>query len=95
MRKQKLDKIKEKEQNINNDLFKKYFKHRSPSNMYKKLDEIKNIEINQIEVDFIKITLSKLQKDSGNTSNDNVNKIQEMYKIADIVELILSFNEEN
>ena len=33
-----------------------------------------------------------LQKDIENTSKDDVNKIEEMNKIADIVELILHFN---
>ena len=34
LRRQRLDKIKEKEQNINHKLFKEYFKYESPSNMY-------------------------------------------------------------
>ena len=37
-----LDEIKQKEQNINNDLFREYFKYQSPSDMYKKLNETKN-----------------------------------------------------
>ena len=35
------------------------------------------------------------KKGIGNASKDDINKIEEMYKIADIVELILNFNEEN
>ena len=38
LKKEKLDEIKQKEQNINNDLFRKYFKYQSPSDMYKKLN---------------------------------------------------------
>ena len=34
IKKQRLDKIKEKEQNINNKLFKHYFKYQSSSKMY-------------------------------------------------------------
>ena len=54
LRRQKSNEIKEKEQNINNDLFKEYFKYQSPSDMYKKLNEPKNTEINQIRVNSIK-----------------------------------------
>ena len=36
-----------------------------------------------------------LQKDIGNTSKDDINKIEEMNKIADIVELILHFNNDD
>ena len=40
-----LDEIKQKEQNINNDLFREYFKYQSPKDMYKKLIETENTEI--------------------------------------------------
>ena len=53
-KKERLDEIKQKEQNINNNLFKEYFKYQSPSDIYKKLDETKNTEINQIKVNLIK-----------------------------------------
>ena len=36
-----------------------------------------------------------LKKDIGNAFKDDVNKIEEMYKIADIADLILNFNEQN
>ena len=40
LRRERLDEIKRKEQNINNELFKEYFTdYKSPSNMYKKLSE--------------------------------------------------------
>ena len=40
LRRERLDEIKRKEQNINNELFKEYFTdYQSPSNMYKKLSE--------------------------------------------------------
>ena len=42
LRRQELDEIERKEQNINNDLFKKYFAiYQSPSNMYNVLNKIK------------------------------------------------------
>ena len=54
-RKERLDEIKIKEQNINNEMFKKYFPaYQSPSNMYKKLSATENAEINKIKVDSIK-----------------------------------------
>ena len=46
--------MKRKEQNINNGLFKEYFtNYQSPSNMYEKLIETENAEINKTKVDFI------------------------------------------
>ena len=61
LRKERLDEIERKEQNINNELLKNYFTdYQSPSNMYKKLCETENAEINKTKVDFIKKTLSKL-----------------------------------
>ena len=57
-----LDEIKIKEQNISNELFKKYFtNYQSPSNMYKKLSETK-AALNEVRVDSIKKVLSKLQR---------------------------------
>ena len=35
LKKEKLDETKQKEQNINNDLFREYFKYQSPSDVYK------------------------------------------------------------
>ena len=63
LRRQRSDETERKEQNINNLLLKEYFtNYQSPSNMYKKLNEIKTTEINQTKVDFIKKILSKLEK---------------------------------
>ena len=60
-RKERLDEIKRKEQNINNLLFKEYFTdYWGPSNMYKKLSETENAKINKTKVDSIKEILSKL-----------------------------------
>ena len=79
------------------------FKNSGTSNMYKQLNE-EDTENNQVKVDFIKDdmtqkmfyqkkTLSK--KDIENASKDDVDKIEKMNKIADIVELILYFNNED
>ena len=48
LKRQRLNKIKEKEQNINNELFKHYFKYLSPSNMYNTLSDRKNTERHNI-----------------------------------------------
>ena len=93
--KQRLDEIKRKEQNINNELFKHYFNYQSPSKMYNTLSDTKNTEKHNIQVNLIKSGLIDLQKDIENTSKDDVNKIEEMNKIADIVELILYFNNDD
>lgn len=54
----------------------------------------KNTERNNIQVSLIKSELSDLKKDIGSASKDDVGRIEKMNKIADIVELILYFNEE-
>ena len=95
LRRQGLDKIKEKEQNIKNELFKKYFNYESPSNMYNILSNTKNTEKHNTLVNLIKISLIDLKKDIQNTSKDNVYKIEGMNKIADIAELILYFNNDD
>ena len=98
LRREKLDKIKEKKQNINNDFFRKYFEQQSPSGMYKKLNETRNTEINQIKVNLIEETLSKLQKIVDYVPKDETYKIEENEKIISIVkriiELIREINQE-
>ena len=95
-RKERLDEIERKEQNINNELFKVYFAdYQSPSNMYKKLIETENTEINKNKVDFIKEILSKLQKIIDYVPKENTFKIEENKKIIDIVKQVLAFNQLN
>ena len=94
LKKGRLDETERKEQNINNESFKEYFTdYQSPSNMYKKLSETENAEINQTKVDFIKKILSKLQKTVDYVPNDNTFKIEENEKIINIVKRILVFND--
>ena len=95
LRRERLDEIKRKEQNINNELFKEYFTdYQSPSNMYKKLSETEGA-VNEVRVDSIKKVLSKLQRTIGYVSNDNAFNIEENEKIIDIVEPIFEFNQLN
>ena len=63
--------------------------------MYNAFSDTKNTEKHNIEVNLIKSGLIKLKKDIGNTSKDDVNKIEEMNKIADIAKLILRFNNDD
>ena len=85
LRRQILDKIKEKELSINNDLFKIYFDYRSPSQMYNTLSDIKNTEKHNTLVNLLNSGLIDLKKDIGKASKDDINKIEEMYKITNIV----------
>ena len=95
LRRQRLDKIKGKEENVNNKLSKKYFNYQSPRKMYNTLSDTRNTEKHDIQVHLIKSDLIDLQKDIENTSKDDVNKIEEMNKIADIAKLILYFNNDD
>ena len=91
----RLNEIKQKEQKINNDLFKEYFKYQSPSNMYKKLNETVNTELNQMKVDNIRKILIKLQKIVDYETKDKTYKVEENEKIISIVNRILVFNQQN
>ena len=59
IKKTKLDTTERKEQNRDNDLFKKY---KNPSNMHKELNKTENTEKNQIKVNLIKTSLIDLKK---------------------------------
>ena len=63
--------------------------------MYNASGDTKNTESHNIEVNLIKSDLIDLKKAIGNASKDDVNKIEEMNKIVDIAELILSFNDDD
>ena len=63
--------------------------------MYNTLSDTKNTEKHNIQVNLIKSSLIDLKKDTGNASKHDVNKIEEINKIVDIVELILNFNQQN
>ena len=77
-------------------MFKKYFTdYQSPTKMYNTLSDTKNTEKHNNQVNLIKSVLINFKKVIGNTSKDDVNKIEEMNKIADIAELILYFNNDD
>ena len=63
LKRQKLDETERKEQNINNDLFKKYFNiYHSPNNMYIILNKTKNTEEHNTRVKVMKSSLIDLKK---------------------------------
>ena len=95
LRKQSSNKFTEYENNINNELFKKYLKCESSSNKYKVLNETKREERKKIQINLNKGGLVNLKKDTDNLSKDDVNKTEENNKIIDIVELVLDLNDQS
>ena len=63
--------------------------------MYNTLSDTKSAENHHTLVNLIKSGFFDLKEKIQNTSKDNVNKIEKMNKIADIVELILYFNNDD
>ena len=92
LRRKRFDEIAKKEKTIDSNLLNYYFKYSGTSNMYKQLNE-EDTENNQVKVDFIKDDMNDLKEDIENASRDN--KIEKMNTMADIVELILYFNNED
>ena len=76
-------------------MFKKYFNYQNPSKIYNVLSDTKNTEEHIVQVNLIKSDLNNIKKRIKNASKDDINKIEEVYKIVDIIELILNFNEGN
>ena len=60
--------------------------------MFNSLNDIKNRGKHNTLVNLINSGLIDLKKDIGNASKDDVNKIEEMNKIANIGELVLNFD---
>ena len=88
-------KLKKKEKNINNKLFKDYFTiYQSPSDMYKKLGMTEGTR-NEVRVYLIKEVLNRMKKIIKNVSENRKFRIEETQKIIDIVERILYFNQLN
>ena len=60
-RRQRLDIINKKKENINNELFKEYFDYSNPDTMIKRLKNV-NDEINKNMVESINKNLNKMKK---------------------------------
>ena len=91
-RKGRIDEIKRKESSINNALFKHCFKYSSPSNICNQLSETKGA-VNEVRVDLIKKTLTKMKNIVKNGPADDLLKTEENEKIIDVVESILEIND--
>ena len=61
LRRQRLDEVKKREKNINNDLFRYYFNYSSPNTMCSRIDDVKG-EINKDQVYSIKKALKTCLK---------------------------------
>ena len=98
LRRQRFDEIANQEKMIHPELFKEYFEYLSPSKMYNALSDTKNTKNTKkhnIQVNLIKSSLINFKKDVENASKYDVNKIEEMNKIANIAESILYLNNDD
>ena len=86
--------INRKETDINRELFKKHFNFQTPSSLLKSLYKKNDKEENNKLVNVIKSGLKDLKKEIKVMSEDEI-KIEKPYKIVEIVEKILKFNEQN
>ena len=63
--------------------------------MYKVLSDTKDTKRNKVQLYLIKSNLNNLERDIENTSKDDINKIEEINKVADVVKIIHYFNKLN
>ena len=91
LRKQKLDIIKKKKENINNELFSHYFDYLNPVIMFERLRDSSD-EKNKDLVKSINMKLAKLKNIVKNVPKYKVSKVEENQKIVDIAERILDLN---
>ena len=63
--------------------------------MYKVLSDTKDTKRNRVQLYLIKSNLNNLERDIENTSKDDINKIEEINKVADVVKISHYFNELN
>ena len=85
--------IKE-ETEINEELFKKYFVFKKPTDILKKLYNLNDKQKNNESVNIIKNGLIDLENDTGDMSENEI-KIEKADTIVEIVEEILKFNKQN
>lgn len=63
--------------------------------MYKVLSDTKDAKRNKVQLYLIKSNLNNLERGIENTSKDDINKIEEINKVADVVKISHYFNELN
>ena len=90
-RRQKMDIINKKKENINNELFNNYFDYLNPDTMFRRLRDSSD-EKNKDMVESINKKLTKMKNIVKNVPKDKVSKIEENEKIIDIIERILELN---
>ena len=88
-RRQRLDIINKKKENIDNKLFSHYFDYSNPDTMLKRLRDASD-EKNKFMVESINKKLTKMRNIVKNVPKDKAFKIEENEKIFDIVERFLS-----
>ena len=88
-RRQRLDIINKKKENIDNKLFSHYFDYSNPHTMLKKLRDASD-EKNKDMVESINKKLTKMKNILKNMPKDKVFQIEENEKIFDIAERFLS-----
>ena len=93
LRRQKLNIIAKKEENINNVLFNYDFGSSNADIMFKRLRDASD-ENNKNMVESINKKLTKLKNIVKNVKKDEVSKVEENEKIIDVVERILEINTE-
>ena len=86
--------IQNEPKGINYDLFRKYFNFETPTQLTKKLFEIKDKKKNNDFVEEIKSRWSKLKDEIKEMSENERKKIEQPDKISKIVEEILKFNKQ-
>ena len=92
-RRQRLDIINKKKENINNELFKEYFDYSNPDTMIKRLKDASD-KRNEDMIESINKKLTKMKNVVKNMPKDKAFKIEENEKIIDIVEKILELYRE-
>ena len=90
----KLRDIIEDDENINMELFQKYFSFTMPSLMLKVLKNVDGKKKNNDFAGFVKSSLTEFKDDIKWISN-NEKRIEQPDRKADIIEEILAFNEQN
>ena len=88
------DQIIKEETEINQELFKNYFKFHKPSAMFKNLYNLNNKNKNNELVNVIKSVLSDFKDKTKNISEEE-KETGKPYRIVDIAEKILKFNKKN
>ena len=89
-----IEHIENESKGISYDLFTEYFRHTVPSVLAKELYKTRNRKKNSNLVNNIKNALRELIEEIKNMSEDQ-KRIENRYKILDIVEEILDFNEKH